>query len=441
VTVPDILRMPEVAANTREAILANWNVAVGAAYKAGDALVTVETEKAVVDVEAESDGVMLRFLADEGAEVEVGTPIAVWGSTTDSEADVEALLSSLGLTGSDNSSPSAATGSDEPEVDAGAAPATVVLPPAEVTAGAPVLNHGDRLFASPLSRKLARDRGIDLSAVTGTGPGGRIRRRDLDSAPTPALAPASGATPAAGAAEPEPAAATVASAPAGAPYEDVDNSRIRQAIARRLTESKQTAPHFYLRGSARVDDLLELRSQINGPGTVKVSVNDLLVKAVARAHMLVPGLNVQWNGDSIRHFKSVDVAVAVATETGLVTPVVRGVESLSVSQLAAATQDLITRAKDRRLQQNELEGGSISVTNLGMYDTEEFAAIINPPQAAILAVGAARKEPVVVDDALTVGTVLRVTLAVDHRPVDGSTAAEWMAAFVQLLENPLQILL
>jgi pyruvate dehydrogenase E2 component (dihydrolipoamide acetyltransferase) len=400
-------------------------------YKAGDALVTVETEKAVVDVTAESDGVMLRFLADEGAEIEVGAPIAVWGSTTDSEADVDGLLSLLGLTGSDNSSPSAVTGSDEPEVAVDVATAAGLLPPAEVTAGAPVVNDGDRVFASPLARKLARDRGLDLTSVTGTGPGGRIRRRDVDHAPAPAPDTATpGATP-----------TTRASAPVSASYEDVANSRIRQAIARRLTESKQTSPHFYVRGSARVDDLLALRKQINEVGTVKVSVNDLLVKAVARAHVLVPGLNVQWNGDSIRHFRQVDVAVAVATENGLVTPVVRGVEGLSLSQLAAATQDLVARAKDRRLQQSELEGGSISVSNLGMYGTEEFAAIINPPQASILAIGAARKEAVVVADALTVGTVLRVTLAVDHRPVDGATAAEWMAAYLQLLENPLQILL
>ena len=224
-------------------------------------------------------------------------------------------------------------------------------------------------------------------------------------------------------------------------FEDVPNTRIRQAIARRLTESKQTAPHFYVRGSARVDKLLTLRREINDGGFVKVSVNDLIVKAVARAHALVPGLNVQWNGDSIRHFAGVDIAVAVATEGGLVTPVVRGVDSMTLQRLVESTQDLIGRAKERRLQQHELEGGSISVTNLGMYGTEEFAAIINPPQAAILAVGAAREEAVVEDGELAVGTVLRVTLAVDHRPVDGATAAEWMRTFVDLLEHPAQILI
>jgi pyruvate dehydrogenase E2 component (dihydrolipoamide acetyltransferase) len=225
-----------------------------------------------------------------------------------------------------------------------------------------------------------------------------------------------------------------------AEFVDVPNSRVRNAVAARLTESKLTAPHFYLRGSARVDRLLALRTEINAGSGPKVSVNDLVVKAVGRAHTLVPDLNVIWTGDAIRHFSSVDVSVAVATDNGLVTPVVRGVDRLSLHQLVAATQDLVTRAKDRRLKQSELEGGSISVTNLGMFGTEEFAAIINPPQAAIIAVGAARQEPVVADGGLAVATVMHVTLSVDHRPVDGATAAQWMRTFVELLESPAQIL-
>ncbi len=215
---------------------------------------------------------------------------------------------------------------------------------------------------------------------------------------------------------------------------------MRSAIAARLTQSVQTAPHFYVRGSARVDRLLELRREINDAGGVKVSVNDLVVKAVAKAHTVVPELNVIWTGDTVRHFAHVDVAVAVATEHGLVTPVVRGVDRLTVTELAAATQDLVVRAQEKRLQQSELEGGTVSVSNLGMFGTEEFAAIINPPQSSILAVGAARQEPVVVDGALAVATVLRVTLSVDHRPVDGATAARWMQSFVELLEHPARIL-
>jgi pyruvate dehydrogenase E2 component (dihydrolipoamide acetyltransferase) len=215
---------------------------------------------------------------------------------------------------------------------------------------------------------------------------------------------------------------------------------MRRAVAARLTESKATAPHFYVRGAARVDELLRLRAQLNDGAEVKVSVNDLVVKAVAQAHQLVPGMNVIWTGEAIRSFRGVDVAVAVATDGGLVTPVVRGVEGLTITALARTTRDFAVRAREGRLQQAELEGGTVAVSNLGMYGVEEFSAIINPPQASILAVGAARQEAVVTDGRLEVGTVLRVTLSVDHRPVDGATAARWMAAFTDLLERPVRIL-
>jgi pyruvate dehydrogenase E2 component (dihydrolipoamide acetyltransferase) len=211
-------------------------------------------------------------------------------------------------------------------------------------------------------------------------------------------------------------------------------------VAARLAESKATAPHFYVRGSARVDELLRLRAQLNDDAEVKISVNDLVVKAVAKAHQLVPELNVVWTGEAIRSFRGVDVAVAVATDAGLVTPVLRGVDGLTITAVARATRDFAARAREGRLQQAELEGGTVTVSNLGMHGVEEFSAIINPPQASILAVGAARQEAVVDDGRLEVGTVLRVTLSVDHRPVDGATAARWMAAFTGLLERPVRIL-
>jgi pyruvate dehydrogenase E2 component (dihydrolipoamide acetyltransferase) len=215
---------------------------------------------------------------------------------------------------------------------------------------------------------------------------------------------------------------------------------MRKAVAARLTESKATAPHFYVRGVARVDRLLEMRAELNDGADVRISVNDLIVKAVAKAHQLVPAMNVIWTGEAIRSFSGVDVSVAVATGSGLVTPVLTGVERRSITDVAAATQDFVARAREGRLQQSELEGGSVTVTNLGMYGVEEFAAILNPPQAAILAVGAAKQEAVVTDGRLEVATVLRVTLSVDHRPVDGATAAQWMSAFVGLLERPVRIL-
>lgn len=418
--MPEILRMPEVAAGATEAILSAWNVPVGQAFAAGDLLVTIETDKAVVDVEAEADGVLLRLLAEAGATVEVGSPIAVTGAVGESADD--AAIAALGLSSS----------------DAPAAPAAAAVePPAAAPAASAPAGAGERVFASPLARKIARDAGVDLASLEGTGPGGRIRRRDVEAhlASAPA-APAAPATPAA----PPPAAAPKAVPAGDSEYVDEPNSRLRNAIAARLTESKTTAPHFYVRGSARVDRLLALRKEINDGGGAKVSVNDLVVKAVGKAHTLVPSLNVIWTGDAIRHFSRVDVAIAVATESGLVTPVVRGVDRLSLGELAATTADLAARAKDKRLQQSELEGGTISVSNLGMFGTEDFAAIINPPQASILAVGAARQEPVVVDGALAVGTVMHVTLSVDHRPVDGAAAAEWMRAFIGLLESPMRIL-
>jgi len=223
-------------------------------------------------------------------------------------------------------------------------------------------------------------------------------------------------------------------------YRDVPHTKLRRLVAERLTESKTTAPHFYLRATVPVDRLLALRAELNDGAETRISVNDLVVKAVARAHVVVPELNVTWGPDAVRQYDAVDVAVAVATDNGLVTPVLRSVEEMTITTVARTTRDLAERARAGQLRQHELEGGSISVTNLGMYGTEEFAAIINPPQAAILAVGAAREEPVAVDGALEVATVMRLTLSVDHRPVDGVVGARWMAALTDLLEHPARIL-
>jgi pyruvate dehydrogenase E2 component (dihydrolipoamide acetyltransferase) len=424
----EIMRMPEVAANTPEAILQAWNVGLNTPYAAGDPIVTVETEKAAVDVEAESDGVLLRLLVEAGTTVAVGTPIAVWGAKDESTSAVDALVASLGT----GEAPTTASTTSPTAPEEPATPAGTVAPAPAVAAR----DNSERIFASPLARRLARELGVDLNAVVGSGPHGRIRRADIEAAVVTSVEP-----------EQTVPAATRTDIPrngtsaVGPRFVDVPNTRMRTAIARRLTESKQNTPHFYLRASARVDALLELRKQINAGEGVKVSINDLLVKAIACAHMSVPAMNAQWNDTSIRHFSDVDIAVAVATDGGLVTPVVRGVDSLSMSGVAKATKDLIARAKERRLQQDELEGGTITITNLGMYGTEDFAAIINPPQAAILAVGAVRQEAVVDEGAINIASVLRMTLAVDHRSVDGATAAEWMKAFVDVLQHPLRILL
>ena len=407
----ELLRMPEIAANTTEAVLSSWPLAENAAFSRDDVIATVETAKAVVDVAAEADGVLLRMLVQPGAEVEVGAPIALIGAPGEQVADLDAALADLGV----DAGVTAERGVDPIDV-----PETA---PSEDPVPAPSNGHS-RVFASPLARRLARDAGLSIDQLTGSGPNGRILRRDVEQAQT---APSGAAAVPQGQAQP-------------AAFTDVPHTKLRRLIAARLTESTRTAPHFYLRGSARVDRLLGLRAELNDGAQVRVSVNDLVVKAVAQAHLLVPAMNVTWGEDAVRSYSSVDVAVAVTTDHGLVTPVLRAVDQMTVSAVARATQDVVERARTGRLQQHELEGGSISVTNLGMYGTEEFAAIINPPHASILAVGAAREEPVVVDGALQVGQVMRVTLSVDHRPVDGVVAAQWMRAFVDLLEHPARIL-
>jgi pyruvate dehydrogenase E2 component (dihydrolipoamide acetyltransferase) len=290
-----------------------------------------------------------------------------------------------------------------------------------------------RVFASPLARKLAKDAEIPVEAIAGSGPRGRILRRDVDAAIASRSAPATPASVQGRA--PVESSAGVPSASG----EDIPHSRLRKAIAHRLVESKQTAPHFYVRATVRADRLVALRAEIN-EGVSRVSLNDLVVKAVAAAHVAVPEMNVIWTPDAVRTSSTVDVAVAVATDRGLVTPVVRDVAALSVSAVAARVQDLAARARGGKLRQDELEGGTISVTNLGMYGVEEFAAIINPPHAAILAVGAVRDEPVVEDGAVVPGKVMTVTLSVDHRPVDGVVAARWLAVLKELLERPVRLL-
>ena len=430
-----LMRMPEVAANSTAAVLHEWSVAEQAEFAAQDVLATVETDKAVVDVEAEAAGVVLRLLVPAGATVEVGAPIAVLGDPGEGSEDLAAVLISLGVADVAAAPPDPEGAPDaplSPEVPPALVPGTIAATGMNPSGELPGGNGHGRVFASPLARRLARDAGLTLADLSGTGPGGRIVRRDVEAA---------GRRPAAQ--DPTPPAASVRppQQPAAAPgaWTDVPHTPMRRAIARRLTESRQTIPHFTLRATLRVDELLRLRAGLAAVGTA-VSVTDLLLAAAARAHVAVPRMNAIWTPDATRRFSSVDVAVAVATDTGLLTPVVRGIERLPVAALAATVRDLVTRAREGRLRQDELEGGSLTVTNLGMLGTEEFTAIINPPQSAILAVGAAREEPVVVGGALAVATVVRVTLSADHRVVDGALAAEWMTAFVAAVEEPLRLL-
>ena len=406
-----LLRMPTVAANAVEAVLSEWPVPENTPFVAGDAIATVETEKAVVDVPADADGVILKTLVPAGAEVLVGAPIALLGDPGEVVDDLDTVLAALGL--ARDSEPIAAD------------------PAADETVAAPVA----RMFSSPLARRLARDAALSLSVPVGTGPGGRIVRRDVEQA-IESRATSSGAS----VGDRQPPEVAAAPVPAPTPYQDIPHTRMRRAIAARLTESSREAPHFFVAGTARVDKLLRLRARLNESGQVKISINDLVVMAAARAHLLVPAMNVIWMPEAVRQFSGVDVAVAVNTDRGLVTPVLRGVDQLTVSAVAAASSDLVGRARSGRLREEELVGGTLTVTNLGVFGTQSFAAIINPPQSAILAVGAARQEPVVSNGKLTVGTVIHFTLSVDHRPIDGAVAAQWMAAFLSLVAEPVRLL-
>lgn len=414
--------MPEVSANTSEATLVGWLVAVGDSFSAHDPLATVETDKAAVDIEAEADGVLLASLVADGALVDVGVPIALIAQPGEGPVDVESALAALGRNAA------AAAGDlpvDEPANDA---PNAV---------GSAASSDGvTRTFASPLARRLARDAGLSLDEIEGTGPHSRIVRRDVEGAierrasagrpvtAQPATTRAAPAVPAAGVAR----------------FVDVPHTRMRRAIAARLLESTQTAPHFAVRATARVDALIALREQLNERTEHRISLNDLVVKAVAVAHRRVPDLNVQWLPDAVRMFDTVDIAIAVATETGLLTPVLRSVGDLTVTEVARRSAELVDQARRGALAPRDLEGGTITVSNLGMFGTEEFSAIINPPHAAILAVGAARLAPVVDGGVVVPRMVLSVTLSVDHRPVDGAMAARWMRELMSLLERPALIL-
>jgi pyruvate dehydrogenase E2 component (dihydrolipoamide acetyltransferase) len=402
-----VVRMPEVLANTSEAIIQTWLVSVGQQIAVGDPLAEIETEKALVEYAAEVEGILARLIAEPGSAIAVGEPIAVVLAPGETEADIDP-----GLLGG----ASAPTATE-------AAPAAAAAEPAPAT-------NGRRLFATPLVRKLAKEKGIDLAAVTGTGPGGRIVRRDLDRLPVREPAPIVSV---------EPTVSETSSPETG--FSDTPLTGMRKAIARRLTESKTTVPHFYVTADCRVDALLDLRRTVNAAATTKVSVNDFVIKAVASALMEVPEANAIWNGDSIRRFGRANIAVAIAVDGGLLTPVLRGVDTMPLSVLSATVADLAERARAGRIQQAELEGGSFSLSNLGMYGVTEFSAILNPPHSGILAVGRATQRPVVVDGELAVGTVMTVTLSADHRVIDGAVAAEWMAAFVRRIENPLTILI
>ncbi|MBP6019293.1 MAG: pyruvate dehydrogenase complex dihydrolipoamide acetyltransferase [Burkholderiaceae bacterium] len=410
-----LIRMPEVAANTTSAVIVAWSKNEGDLVAIGDCLAEIETEKAVIEFAADQAGVLGKILGAAGKDIDVGAPIAVLYAPGEKDVNIDALLAQEGL---------AIQAADEPEQQ----PAALASPAAQATA--PVAQTGQRIFASPLARRLASDAGIDLATLNGSGPRGRIIKRDVQ-----AVSFNVAGAPLAAVAVP------VTSTAIAAAYTETPHSGMRRTIARRLSESKATIPHFYLRADCRMDSLLALRAQVNAGGICKVSVNDIIVKAVGAALRELPEMNVSWTDAALRQYSNIDIAVAVSTDTGLITPVVLGVDTKPISLIASSIVDLATRARAGKLAPHEYQGGSFTVSNLGMFGVQEFAAIINPPQAAILAVGAVEQRPVVTDGALQVASVMTVTLSVDHRAIDGSLAAKWLAVFKRIIENPLSALI
>ena len=426
--------MPALSPTMEEGTLAKWLVKPGDAVKSGQIIAEIETDKATMEFEAVDEGVIGELLVAEGASgVKVNAPIA----TLIGEGDA--------------AEPAPAPVASAPAGPAVATPAEPVAAPA--AAVVPVKSDGARVFASPLARRIAAERGLDLASVQGSGPHGRIVKADVAgvaaAAPTAAAPPPDRATvaaPAVSAATPAPAplnAASVAKLYEGRAFDEVMLDGMRRTIAARLSEAKQTIPHFYLRREVRLDALLSFREQLNRQlesRGVKLSVNDFIIKACALALQAVPAANAVWAGDRILQMKASDVAVAVAVEGGLFTPVLKDAEAKSLSRISAEMKDLAARAKTRKLAPTEYLGGSFAISNLGMMGIENFDAVINPPHGAILAVGAGIKKPVVVGDAVAIATVMSLTLSVDHRVIDGALGAELLAAIVANLENPMAML-
>lgn len=409
--------MPAVSTSMTEGVLARWVKNEGDAVTKGEVVAEIETDKAVLELEAESDGILGRKFVTDGATVSVGVAMGVIVAPGESIPEV-------------NQS-SAAPTLQEPE---SAAPTASSLP----AKTSDTIGHtdGKRIFASPLARNIARQNGIDLSTITGSGPRGRIIKQDVEASISSSKSSVSSTT-----------QTEIQSKNAGQPQQtasnfvEVPHTSMRRVIAQRLSESKQQVPHFYLSIDCQLDSLLSLRQQINGACTdIKVSVNDFVLKAVAGALVKVPAANASWTDTAVRVFNTVDLSVAVATPNGLITPIIRNAETKSLGTISREVKELAERAKQGKLRPDEYQGGGFSISNLGMFGVRDFAAIINPPQACILAVGAGEARAVVKDGAIIAATVMTCTLSVDHRVVDGAVGAEFLSCFKALIEAPLNLL-
>jgi pyruvate dehydrogenase E2 component (dihydrolipoamide acetyltransferase) len=443
--MPIELKMPALSPTMEEGTLAKWLVKEGDKVASGDLLAEIETDKATMEFEAVDEGTIAKILIPEGTdEVKVGTVIALIAGEGE---DAGAASAPPARQPEAKASPAPSTPAPAPATPSAPRPEPEVAkaPAPPVAAGQPKADLGDRIKASPLARRLAEQKGLDLAGVTGSGPGGRIVKADIDSS--------SGRAPAAPAQAP---AAAPASAPAAAappslatqdapdiPHEAVRLSNMRKTIARRLTESKQQVPHIYLTVDIRLDALLKLRGELNASLAargVKLSVNDMLIKALAAALMEVPECNAQFTGHELLMFKRADISVAVSIPNGLITPVIVGADTKSLSAIAAEMKDLAGRAREGKLQPEEYQGGTASLSNMGMYGIKQFEAVINPPQGMIMAIGAGEKRPYVIDDSLQIATVMSATGSFDHRAIDGADGARLMQVFKRLIEDPLGML-
>ena len=422
------IKMPALSPTMTTGTLAKWLVGEGDRVNSGDVIAEIETDKATMEVESVDDGVMAKIFVDAGTEnVAVGAVIAVLAEDGETASDV----AKAGL--QEPSSPVPVT-SVAAEAKERAEPAPVTAAPVKAVP-APQTKSSDkpRIFASPLARRIAADRNIALEGITGSGPYGRILRRDVESAATAPIA--------------QTTAALAGATPAGATQQGdsylVANSQMRKAIASRLQDSKQQAPHFYLTVDCVIDNLLEARKSLNAKAAegIKISVNDMIIRAAAMALIAVPEANASWEGENTRLFRHADIAMAVAIDGGLITPIVWAAEQKGLAALSQVTTDLAARARDGKLAANEYTGGSFTISNLGMFGVREFAAVINPPHGGILAVGAGEQRPIVIDGNLAVATVMSVTLSADHRAVDGAVGARWLQAFKGFVENPVIMLL
>ena len=434
--MPIEILMPALSPTMEEGTLAKWLVKEGDTVSSGDIIAEIETDKATMEFEAVDEGTIGKIIAPEGSEgVKVNALIAVL--LEDGEEASDAVLSSA---------PTDDAGDKAAATAVSAEPATPTAEPSTAPApAAPAASDGTRIFASPLARRIAADKGLDLSALNGSGPHGRIVKADVLAAgdapakPAPAAGPAVSAAPPAAA--PSVSADAIAKIYADREFTEIPLDGMRKTIAARLTEAKQTIPHFYLRRDIKIDNLLSFRGQLNKQleaRGVKLSVNDFIIKACALALQTVPAANAVWAGDRVLQLTPSDVAVAVAIEGGLFTPVLKDADQKSLSSLSAEMKDLATRARSKKLAPHEYQGGSFAISNLGMFGIDNFDAVINPPHGAILAVGAGVKKPVIDEDGqVSVATVMSVTLSVDHRVIDGALGAELLQAIVHNLENPM----